>query len=126
MVTEEDFRDLKTGFRAPYLMDAVEKMRAGMCADTFGELSYEEAVKELISIKGVGEKVANCVALFSLGYKNAFPVDVWVKRVMEETYFDGETSKEEIMRFAKDKFGEYGGYAQQYHFYHMRDMKRNA
>ncbi len=121
--TEEDFRALKTGFRAPYLMDAIDKLENGMCADTFLELDYEAAVKEMLKIKGVGEKVANCVALFSLGYRNAFPVDVWVKRVMEETYFGVDTSKEEIMRFAREKFGEYGGYAQQYHFYHMRDMK---
>ena len=121
--TEEDFRALKTGFRAPYLMDAIANMKSGLNAETFAELDYDAAVKEMLKIKGVGEKVANCVALFSLGYRNAFPVDVWVKRVMEETYFGQDTSKEEIMKFAKSKFGEYGGYAQQYHFYHMRDMK---
>ncbi len=127
VATEEDFRELKTGFRAPYLMDAIEKMLLGMNMKTFSSLTYEEAIVELTKIKGVGEKVANCVALFSLQYKNAFPVDVWVKRVMEETYFGKETSKEEIMKFAKEKFGEYGGYAQQYHFYYMRDAKtRNA
>ncbi len=121
--TEDDFRALKTGFRAPYLMDAIDKMKSGLCMNTFAELEYDEAIREMLKIKGVGEKVANCVALFSLGYRNAFPVDVWVKRVMEETYFGQDTSKEEIMRFAKEKFGEYGGYAQQYHFYHMRDGK---
>ncbi|MBP3338724.1 MAG: DNA-3-methyladenine glycosylase 2 family protein [Lachnospiraceae bacterium] len=121
--SEDDFRQLKTGFRAPYIMDAICKMSEGLSRDTFDALSYEEAVKEMLKIKGVGEKVANCVALFSLGYRNAFPVDVWVKRVMEDTYFGKETSKEEIMKFAKLKFGEYGGYAQQYHFYHMRDKK---
>lgn len=121
--TEDDFRALKTGFRAPYLMDAIDKMKSGLCMNTFAEHEYDEAIREMLKIKGVGEKVANCVALFSLGYRNAFPVDVWVKRVMEETYFGQDTSKEEIMRFAKEKFGEYGGYAQQYHFYHMRDGK---
>lgn len=122
-ITEEDFRGLKTGFRAPYLMDAITHLKTGLNAGCFKDLSYEEAVVRLTKIKGVGEKVANCVALFSLKYRNAFPVDVWVKRVMEETYFGQDTSKEEIMRFAKEKFGEYGGYAQQYHFYHMRDAK---
>ncbi len=120
-VSEEDFRTLKTGFRAPYLMDAINHSRNGLCAKSFENLNYDDAVNEMLKIKGVGEKVANCIALFSLGYRNAFPVDVWVKRVMEETYFGKETSKEEIMKFAKLKFGEYGGYAQQYHFYHMRD-----
>ncbi len=125
VITEEDFRELKAGFRAPYLMDAIRNLQAGLSFETFKMLKYEEAIAELIKIKGVGEKVANCVALFGLGYRNAFPVDVWVKRVMEETYFGQETSKEDIMKFAKDKFGEYGGYAQQYHFYHMRDQKVN-
>lgn len=120
-ISEEDFRALKTGFRAPYLMDAIDCVRNGLCEKSFENLVYEDAIKEMIKIKGVGEKVANCVALFSLGYRNAFPVDVWVKRVMEETYFEKETSKEDIMKFARIKFGEYGGYAQQYHFYHMRD-----
>ena len=102
-------------------MDAIDCVRNGLCEKSFENLVYEDAIKEMIKIKGVGEKVANCVALFSLGYRNAFPVDVWVKRVMEETYFEKETSKEDIMKFARIKFGEYGGYAQQYHFYHMRD-----
>lgn len=122
-VTEEDLRELKTGFRAPYLMDAIDKLMHGLEKKSFLELDYDRAVELLTEIKGVGKKVANCVALFSLGYRNAFPVDVWVKRVMEEVYFGKETSAEEIMAFAKEKFGEYGGYAQQYHFYHMRDKK---
>lgn len=123
-VTEADFREMKAGFRAPYLMDAIENIGQGLCRETFANMTYENAVKELVRIKGVGEKVANCVALFSLGYTGAFPIDVWVKRVMEETYFKCDTPKEEIMRFAKEKFGKYGGYAQQYHFYHMRDNSK--
>ncbi|MDY2608245.1 MAG: 8-oxoguanine DNA glycosylase, partial [Lachnospiraceae bacterium] len=85
------------------------------------KMSYEDAKNELIKIKGVGEKVANCVLLFSLGFRNAFPVDVWIKRIMEFMYFQKETPNNEIMRFAKEKFGEYGGYAQQYLFYYARE-----
>lgn len=59
--------------------------------------------------------------LFSLGFRNAFPVDVWIKRIMESMYFHKETPNNEIMSFAKDKFGEYGGYAQQYLFYYARE-----
>ena len=73
-----------------------------------------------MKIKGVGDKVANCVLLFGLGYRNAFPVDVWVKRIMEQVYFHKDTPKEEIMEFAEKNFGEYGGYAQQYLFYYER------
>ena len=76
----------------------------------------------MTSIKGVGDKVANCVMLFSLGYTDAFPIDVWIKRIMETMYFDeDEVSKEEIAEFAKKTYGKYGGYAQQYLFHYGRD-----
>ena len=55
--------------------------------------------------------------LFSLGFREAFPVDVWIKRIMESVYFNGEdTPKDQIQLFAKEQYGEYGGYAQQYLF----------
>lgn len=65
-----------------------------------------------MTIKGVGEKVANCVLLFGLGRREAFPVDVWMKRIMESMYFDGkDTKKLEIEAFAVKKFGNLGGCA---------------
>lgn len=124
--TEEDFKELKTGFRAPYLMDAIKLVADGSInPDNFKDLSTLEVEKELIKIKGVGTKVANCVLLFSLGRRDAFPVDVWIQRIMEELYYNGEkTKKEVIIDFAKEHFGEYGGYAQQYLFYYARDGKK--
>ena len=88
-------------------------------------ITYEEAKEKLIMIKGVGDKVANCVLLFGLGYTSAFPVDVWIKRIMEHIYFHKDTPKEKILEFAKEKYGKYGGYAQQYLFYFARDGKIN-
>lgn len=124
-ITEEDFRKMKTGFRAPYLADAVLKLSLGeLKAADFQGVGEEEAGKKLMTVKGVGEKVANCVMLFSLGYRAAFPIDVWIKRIMEELYFNGEdTSKDVIAKFAKENYGEYGGYAQQYLFCYGRDNK---
>lgn len=122
-ITEEDYRQLKTGFRAPYLVSATEALKAGMTGEGLCKCSYDEAKAELMKIKGVGEKVANCVLLFGLGYRNSFPVDVWVKRIMEQLYFHKDTPKEKIMEFAKEAFGEYGGYAQQYLFYYARQTK---
>lgn len=124
--TEEDFKALKTGFRAPYLMDAIRLVADGTInPDNFKDLSTLEVEKELTRIKGVGTKVANCVLLFSLGRRDAFPVDVWIQRIMEELYYNGEkTKKEVIIDFAKEHFGEYGGYAQQYLFYYARDGKK--
>lgn len=124
-ITEEDFREMKTGFRAPYLADAVLKLSLGeLKAADFKGVGEEEAGKKLMTVKGVGKKVANCVMLFSLGYRAAFPIDVWIKRIMEELYFNGEdTSKDVIAKFAKENYGEYGGYAQQYLFCYGRDNK---
>ena len=126
-LTEKQWRDLKVGFRAPYLMDAAEMLsKRRLKYNTFFEygnrIDEKYARNILTSIKGVGDKVANCVMLFSLGYTSSFPIDVWIKRIMETMYFGGdEVSKEEIAEFAKKTYGKYGGYAQQYLFYYGRD-----
>lgn len=119
--SEEDFKELKTGFRAPYLCDAINKMKDGSINEKeLRRVSFEEAKQKLMTIKGVGDKVANCVLLFGLGFRNAFPVDVWIKRIMEEMYFHEPTDKKIIEKFAAEKFGEYGGYAQQYLFIYAK------
>ena len=116
-ISEEDFRELKVGFRAPYLRDAALNLYNEKVGDFLRDMTYEEAAGTLMQIKGVGEKVSNCVLLFSLGFRNAFPVDVWIKRIMEKMYFEeNDTAKDVIARKAEDLFGEYGGYAQQYLF----------
>lgn len=125
-VTVDDFRELKTGFRAPYLVDAIDKVNSGdITEDILNIMSTDEMEKKLLEIKGVGTKVANCVMLFSLGRTEAFPIDVWVQRIMEKVYYNGESIKKEVIqKFASEHFGEYGGYAQQYLFYYARDLKK--
>lgn len=103
---------LKTGFRAAYLYDAATKVLSGeVDLNAVFDMPYAEAEKELCKIKGVGPKVAACTLLFGFGKLDAFPIDVWVKRVLAE-YYGGEAS-------AVD-FGRYAGLAQQYLFYHKR------
>ena len=123
-VCEDDFRGLKTGFRAAYLCDAIEKVLKGDIAEkVLRTSSLKECEDLLCNIKGVGPKVANCIMLFSLGKREAFPIDVWMKRIMEELYFDGkEQCLKTIAALASDKFGEYGGYAQQYLFAYAREQ----
>ena len=123
--SEEDFKELKTGFRAPYIMDAIRRNMAGQFNEKeLKNMDYDSCIKELMTIKGVGEKVANCVSLFGLGKKEAFPVDVWIKRIMETMYFDGEdTPKDKIAAYAKEHFGKLGGFAQQYLFYYGKSIK---
>lgn len=121
-LSKDDLLACKVGFRASYIMDAITKCMSGeIDKNKLTKMSYEEAKKSLITIKGVGEKVSSCVLLFSLGYRNAFPIDVWMKRIMQSMYFEGEVCNDEIVKFAYDKFGEYSGYAQQYLFYYGRE-----
>jgi len=124
-ISEEELMESKTGFRAKYIIDAVNKVLNGeIDADEFSSLSTDEVRKALMSIKGVGPKVADCVMLFSLGRSDAFPTDVWVKRVMSHFYFEGkDTPIKEIHALAYHMFGEYAGFAQQYLFNYARQFK---
>jgi len=83
--------------------------------------SYEEAKQELVRFKGIGDKVADCILLFGYGKGEAFPIDVWIKRVVERVYFYNKKVKiSEIHKFASQHFGNLAGYAQQYMFQYAR------
>ena len=86
-------------------------------------MSTEKAQEELMKLPGVGPKVADCILLYSGTKQDVFPTDVWVKRVMEELYFKREASFKEIQQFAREKFGNNCGIAQQYLFYYARENK---
>ncbi len=103
---------LKTGFRAKYIIDAAEKVLSGeIDLEKISSLPTAEALGELIKIKGVGPKVASCALLFGFDKTDAFPIDVWVKKVFAKYYPDG---------FDPKGFGENAGIAQQYLFYYER------
>ncbi|NLK21178.1 MAG: hypothetical protein GX308_03635 [Epulopiscium sp.] len=124
VASEEDIRQCKAGFRAPYIIDACKKVRTKeVNLENLMTSSYDKAKEELLKIKGVGPKIADCVLLFSLGKKEAFPVDVWVKRVMEHFYFNKGSSMKEIQNFAKEYFGDLAGISQQYLFYYARQLR---
>ena len=124
-VTVEDLKECKTGFRAPYIKDAIDHVLAGQMNEAdLRAMPVVECNQQLMGIKGVGVKVANCVSLFGLGHREAFPVDVWIKRIVETLYFDGiDTPAERIGEFGTSRFGEFGGYAQQYLFYYGKTIK---
>jgi N-glycosylase/DNA lyase len=121
-ISEAEFAQLKAGFRAKYLADAACKIYSGEIElYPQGDKKTEEIRNNLMQINGVGPKVANCVLLFSYGRRESFPVDVWVKRALETFDFpNNKLSNAQMEQWARDKFGEYGGYAQQYLFYYMR------
>ena len=119
----DELSSIKAGFRDKYILSAAKLFCEEFNSDYFKDLDYSEAKKELMKINGIGNKVADCILLFSLSKRNSFPVDVWVKRVMEYFYFDEPQSTEKIQSFSKEKFGDLGGYAQQYLFYYAREQK---
>ena len=115
---ETNLRALKMGFRAKYVAEAAEKVAAGVVnLWPLREASYEEAKETLMSLNGVGEKVADCVLLFSLDKMSAFPIDRWIRRAMEEWYLDGAKLNYKNGRiWSVERWGENAGYANQYLF----------
>ncbi len=120
----EELGVIKAGFRDKYILNAAKAVKNGMIdLDALKKASAEYAKSELLKLNGVGNKVADCVLLFSLCKYDSFPVDVWIKRIMEYCYFETEQTKEAISALAKEKFGDFGGFAQQYLFYWARENK---
>ena len=122
-VSVEDIRACQTGFRDKYIKSVVDYVSENKeDVLTYRKLSTDECIKELIKFNGVGPKVADCIALFGMQKYDTFPVDVWVKRVMEEFYVEDNLSLPKIRKFALNKFGDLAGFAQQYLFYYAREL----
>jgi N-glycosylase/DNA lyase len=112
------------GFRAPYIIATAGVIASGeFNLNTIMKMNLEDAHNELMKLMGVGPKVADCIALFSLKKNNAFPVDVWVKRVMQHFYLAPDESLKKIREFGMKKFGDYAGISQQYLFYYAREKR---
>ncbi len=120
-----DLRRLGLGFRAEYVIDSSRRfIKAEERIASLYEKTYEEAKDYLMGFSGVGEKVADCVLLFAFKKYEAFPVDVRIKRIIEELYFKGKNvSPKKIREFARKHFGRFCGYAQQY-LYHYEGYRR--
>ncbi len=111
----DGLRELKVGFRAKYIYDAASRVFSGQTKlDEIDTMETSLATTELCKICGVGPKVASCALLFGHSKLDAFPVDVWIKKVLEK-YFDPE--------FSPESLGEYAGVAQQYLFYYERYLQ---
>ena len=110
------------GFRAKYLYEANKILSNDFFSD-LRKLKYENAKNKLLEVPGIGEKVADCILLFSLGKTEAFPVDVWISRAMKENFEECKKMNErKIAEFGRERWGRLAGYAQQY-VYHWRRMK---
>ncbi|WP_024832517.1 DNA-3-methyladenine glycosylase family protein [Ruminiclostridium josui] len=117
----EEIQQCKAGFRCKYIHKTSALMAQGFLTEEhLRSMDTAAARKALMKLPGVGPKVADCILLFSGLKYDVFPIDVWVKRVMEELYLKKESGLKEIQQFASKQFGDLTGYAQQYLFYHAR------
>lgn len=110
----DDLAPVRLGYRAPYLIKTARMV---------AEKGLPENYEEVSALCGVGPKVANCITLFGLHDLSSFPIDVWVRRVMNEMYGFEEKDVRGMAAFAAERFGELGGIAQQYLFYYIRSKK---
>jgi N-glycosylase/DNA lyase len=117
-VGEEALRELGAGYRAPYLATTAAMVADGFLLDLDG-MDYAAALAHLVKLPGVGEKVADCVLLFASGHTCAFPVDVWIERVLENHY-GLKGTRAAMKKAAQVRFGVHAGILQQYLFHGAR------
>ncbi len=125
--TEAELLACGTGYRANYLRNAAQAVVSGeLPLTSVKQMSYLEAKAVLMRRDGIGEKVADCICLFSLGHLAALPIDVWIKRIFETLYLRRRATHREIRQFAHSYFGDGVGYAQQYLFHYVHECSNWA
>ena len=126
--TEAELRACGLGFRAKHLLGTARCVAQGVVdLEALRAMDDEAALAELGRLPGVGPKIANCVLLFGYERLRAFPIDVWIERVLRASYFSRKrrVTAKQLREFAAGSFGPYGGYAQQYLFHHARSQPRS-
>jgi N-glycosylase/DNA lyase len=120
-VSEADLRALGLGYRAPYVKATARLLADGELTPADLPADYERTREALTGYVGVGQKVADCVCLFSIGHLEAVPLDTWIRRAIAEHYPDADRgSYAETSRAIRERFGPYAGYAQTYVFHYLR------
>ena len=122
--TIEDFKLAGLGYRALQMFETVQKLNV----KDLENLKFKDKTAQfefLLSLKGIGEKVANCIMLFGLGVKDVFPVDTWINKVYNDLTNSDENNRKKITKELTNRYGNLSGYAQQYFFYYYRDNKIN-
>jgi N-glycosylase/DNA lyase len=127
--SEKRLRECALGYRARHLRATAQLVSSAECnLQAWSALSDAELRKHLCALPGVGAKIANCVMLFGYERLRAFPIDVWIERVLRQQYFPGrkKIAAQRLREFSETYFGEHGGYAQQYLFHHARTALRKS
>ncbi len=125
--SEDDLRKCALGYRARNLLMTARLVSSGKASlDAWSALPDADLREKLCALPGVGAKVANCVMLFAYERLRAFPIDVWIERVLKQQYFPRKKKVADgrLREFSAIYFGEHGGYAQQYLFHHARMTSR--
>ena len=109
------------GYRAPYMKKASEIFTLEIDLSEIPKMSYDEAFETILKVPGVGPKVADCILLYGFNFKEAFPSDVWIKRIVSHLYFEGkDISVSKVREFGMEEFGDNAGYVQLYMFHYAR------
>lgn len=117
----EDILSTKVGFRGKYIKDTSIKILEGDLLNNIDKLDYEKAKSELMKFKGVGDKVADCVSVYSLGHRHVTPLDIWGKRFLTKYYgLDEKMKYEDMSKWATQYFNGYAGLGGQYLFEYIR------
>jgi N-glycosylase/DNA lyase len=120
-VFRNNLQSCGVGYRAKYILKAAQMAQNQINLKEMSRINYETAFDQIMEIPGVGPKVADCILLYGFGKMEAFPVDVWIKRIVEHFYFPGQELKpHEARAFGMEQFGEYAGYVQLYLFHYAR------
>jgi N-glycosylase/DNA lyase len=127
--SENQLRRCKLGYRAKNLRATAQLVGSGECdLELWSTLPDSDLRKNLCELPGVGVKIANCVMLFAYERLRAFPIDVWIERVLRQRYFPRrkKVTAQQLREFSETYFGDHGGYAQQYLFHHARTALRKS
>lgn len=117
----KDLRSCRVGYRSKYIIKASEMVQNEIDLQKISKMDYETAFDTILKIPGVGPKVGDCILLYGYGFGKAFPVDIWISRIVSSLYFDGKNVTNPKMRkFGIERFGNYAGYTQLYLFHYAR------
>lgn len=117
----EFFTSIKCGYRDKYLYESIAMLNELVFLDDIARMNTDDARLELMKLKGVGRKVADCILLFGYHKTDVFPTDTWIVQAYNQIYGDNKKDAVAISKKFVEIFGELSGYAQQYMYYHMRE-----
>ncbi len=123
-LTINDYKDLGLGYRAEYFYGLVDLIYQGFSLENLSNLNEIDLYNSLIKIKGIGDKVANCIMLFGFYKTKSFPVDTWTDKIYRENFNGKLKDRKKITEWFISEFGDYSGYFQQYLFYYKRSLEK--